>query len=285
LIHGKTQWNGERNIMSKSSKYILAVGCSYTDENFKSVTYPDIDCSFDKWPAILGDHLDLVVKNLGLCGAGNDLIFTKALEEIIENHDLIEMVVVGWSEWHRFSTYDHHMHNPESSIIPKDKNLLTEFNREAMSYYEWLWSRELTVHKKFLRKAISSWLKRIVMLQKICDKFGIKHIQATLCGSMNRHNYKKIEDMIGKPVDYEPQKMFGTLLNDPYFYEVNSNHIIGWPFMESMGGFEMNGRDNKGQWIIPFEDRICPPKDHHPGKKGHEIIADFFIKKHQEIYV
>ena len=47
-------------------------------------------------------------------------------------------------------------------------------------------------------------------------------------------------------------------------------HINGWSL---------------GAEILTDKERIAPDKgDHHPNKKGHELIAEVFYDKYQEIY-
>lgn len=267
--------------MSKFSKYILACGCSYTDPNFRSTLYPEYDTSYPKWPELVGDYLELMVKNLGESGIGNDLIFTKAIEDIIHNHDKIEMVVIGWSEWHRFAVVDTHLHNPESTLKPRDPKNVTHYNKASIEYYEYLWTSffDLTRERNFLKKGYDTWFKRIVMLQKLCDQFGIKHLQATLCGSVNRSNYKPLEEKIGKDIPFSPQDSFKMMLKSPYFYDVKAENVIGWPFLESLGGFEFN-RSN----MLPLDYRVGG-NDMHPNREGHEFIAQYFIEKYKEVYV
>ena len=38
-------------------KTLLAVGCSLTDEKFESMAHPELDCSWPKWPEIVGKKL------------------------------------------------------------------------------------------------------------------------------------------------------------------------------------------------------------------------------------
>lgn len=262
--------------MSKSSKYILACGCSYTDPNFKSTILPDFDCSFSKWPELVGDHLGLVVKNIAQSGIGNDLIFTKTIEDIIQNHERIELVLIGWSEWHRFASYDIHFHNPESTLKPKNPNDITPYNKASLDFYKYLWTKDFA---RFTKNGMSSWFKRIVMIQKLCDSFGIKHIQATLCGSVNRANYKPLEEILGIEIFHNPNAMLNIILNSEHFYKVKPENIIGWPFLEQAGGFEFN-RTN----MIPIDYRVGG-NDMHPRREGHEFIAQYYIEKYKEIYL
>ena len=50
--------------MGKSDRQVLvAVGDSWTDENFKSSVYKDVDCSWPKWPEHLAEYLDIKQSN------------------------------------------------------------------------------------------------------------------------------------------------------------------------------------------------------------------------------
>ena len=58
--------------------YLLASGCSWTDARYKSMILPNYDCSFAKWPELLGKKLNIPkVINVGESGASNDFIFNK----------------------------------------------------------------------------------------------------------------------------------------------------------------------------------------------------------------
>ena len=85
---------------------LLAVGCSYTNEYFKSKAHPEMDCSFTKWPTILGSQLgfDNVV-NLGRSGNTNDAIFKNTQDYIIDNNK-VDMICVLWTTVGRLNVHD-----------------------------------------------------------------------------------------------------------------------------------------------------------------------------------
>mgnify|MGYP000150112708 CR=1 FL=1 len=72
--------------MSKSSKYILAAGCSFTHKDFTSNVYTELDTSYPKWPEIFGEYKNLPVENLGQSGVGNDYITNIVTRRILEDH-------------------------------------------------------------------------------------------------------------------------------------------------------------------------------------------------------
>ena len=86
---------------------LLAVGCSYTNEHFRSKENPEIDCSFPKWPTILGSQLgfDNVV-NLGRSGNSNDAIFKQTQDYIIDNNNKVDMICVLWTTVARLNLHD-----------------------------------------------------------------------------------------------------------------------------------------------------------------------------------
>ena len=68
------------------SKYILAVGCSFTDKKYKSHR-KDVTVDWDFWQDHIGDWLDLPVKTIAESGGGNQWMHDAVIEEIINNGD------------------------------------------------------------------------------------------------------------------------------------------------------------------------------------------------------
>ena len=287
MILGKTQWSGEKNIMSKSSKYILSVGCSYTDPNFKSQYYPEFDTSYKKWPNLVGDYLNLSVKNLARSGVDNEYIFRKAVEDIILNHKNIELVVLGWTEWHRFNVYELHNHNPASYIRKhhlENGFCHSDWMNAAQDYYEWLFrdigKKPPTARTNIVRVGLENLFNRIFLIQELCDTFNIKHIQMSLSGSVNRW-YQWYAPLLGENFQWEPDnETFQAIMHCESFLEVNGSHVVGWPFLKSLNGFEYNGSPGARD-----PETIVGPKDPHPNEEGHKKIAQYFIEKYKEIYL
>jgi len=287
LIHGKTQWSGEKNIMSKSSKYILACGCSYTDLNFKSQYYPDLDCSFNKWPTILGDYLELPVKNLARSGVDNEYIFKNTIEDIILHHKNIELVVIGWTEWHRFNVYGTHFHNPASYIRRRHSEngqFANDWMHNCNDYYEYLFKdigkKSPSSDRNIVKAGLENMFNRMFLIQELCNTFNIKHIQMSLSGSVNRW-YSHYAKILEEDFQWSPHnETFEAIMHCKSFLEVDGNHVIGWPLLQALKGFEYNvspGARDPG-FIISSEDP-------HPNNEGHKKIAKYFIEKYKEIYL
>ena len=41
-------------------KILIASGCSYTDNQFRSASHPEMDTSWPKWPEIVAEELDMI---------------------------------------------------------------------------------------------------------------------------------------------------------------------------------------------------------------------------------
>ena len=80
-------------------KYLIVSGDSYTDNDFRSSCYPDMDVSWPKWPELLGKKLNMKVINLAQAGSGNDYIYSRLLDTIQEiPKEEIGLVIAAWSQ-------------------------------------------------------------------------------------------------------------------------------------------------------------------------------------------
>jgi len=84
-------------------KILIASGCSYTDNQFRSAAHPEMDTSWPKWPEIVAKELDMTCINLGRSGAGNEYIYSSLHDIILRVKDKsqIGLVIAGWSQCFR----------------------------------------------------------------------------------------------------------------------------------------------------------------------------------------
>src|SRR6056300_1713464 len=85
-------------------KKLIVSGCSYTDKDFESMSAPDYDCSFPKWPELLAKKLDMDCVNLGASGAGNEYIYSSLLDYITnpqKDVNRIGLVISAWTQCQR----------------------------------------------------------------------------------------------------------------------------------------------------------------------------------------
>ena len=81
-------------------KILLVSGCSFTEPNYISSYYPDMDCSWPKWPEVLAEKLDMECINLARNGGGNEYIYSSLFDEITNRStlpDRIGLVIASWS--------------------------------------------------------------------------------------------------------------------------------------------------------------------------------------------
>ena len=84
-------------------KILIASGCSYTDNQFRSASHPEMDTSWPKWPEIVAKELDMKCINLGRSGSGNEYIYSSIHDIILRVKDKsqIGLVIAGWSQCFR----------------------------------------------------------------------------------------------------------------------------------------------------------------------------------------
>jgi WD40 repeat protein len=267
--------------MSKSSKYILAAGCSFTDPDFTSRPHPDMDTSFPKWPEILGEYLDLDVVNIARSGCGNDYISRKVITHILKNYEKIELVVIGWSEIQRFHIYNELSFNPNVYFLDHTRKL--PFHSEhAKPLYAYLYKKYLIDHyynpghENIFIWQVKDWFDQMFQVQEICKKFNIKFIMSSLCGSVEMNKYMNTLDVVGGTFTFNSIQwalMFGNIEG---LYDLDNRHYWGYPFIQAMNG---KGMDQS----IPKSHRISD-SDMHPNELGHELIARNYYEQYAKVY-
>ena len=271
--------------MSKSSKYILAAGCSFTDKDFWSPEMgADFDCSWPKWPEMLGEYLDLDVKNIGLCGVSNDYITSQVIQNILRDRDNIELVVIGWTEIQRFGLYDAHRFNPMTALAHPEKNdFVVPHQKSAIPLYKYLFGDNL-VDKHFevdnsnnlYVQQVTYWFKQMLQIQELCKAFNIKFIMSSLCGSIRLAKYNQIQRSFEREMTWTEIQwhiMYGRIKE---LYELDKDHYIGYPFMKGLHGWQFHD-------IIKNEDMISD-RDTHPNANGQELIARYYYEQYAKVY-
>jgi len=271
--------------MSESTKYILASGCSFTDKNFKSNIVEHKD--FPKWPELLGKMLDKPVVNVAECGVSNDWIEKSIINRVISDSDNIELVVIGFTETWRYSVYNLMHHNPLAWFDQQDRtsdHWDTASRVKSIPYYRFMIEERLAnehyqQNENLFQIIVNNHIETIIRIQKICKKYKIKLIAANLLNAFHQGRYIYCVKSLGKEFHYNEDQWAWMIQNSPKFNEVDNHTLIGWPFHPYINGWSL------GAEILTDKERIAPDKgDHHPNKKGHELIAEVFYDKYQEIY-
>lgn len=257
-------------------KMLLAVGCSFTDKNFKSLHYPEYDCSFPKWPEIVGDRLDMVVLNEAQCGYGNDQIANIVIDKLLNNFENIDTVMIGWSEIWRFSPYDYYRINPMAERKVHADNLTSNALKENLT--DKIWLDILKYKHDALYHIIKNFYKQILRVQKICELFNVKLIQHHLCGSLEMHRFNYAAKMYDTTWDYSKVEWGYLLSTTPGFYHIDKDNFIGYPFIRDFGGYSYVDTEHHRDFKLGL-------KDGHPNAAGHEHIAEMYYEQYKKIYL
>ena len=267
--------------MSKSSKYILADGCSFTDANFVSDVHIGMVCDWPKWPEILGEFCGLDVVNQGKCGRGNDIITNNLTKTILKDHKNIEMVVVGWSEIWRFSIYNHYKLNPMVFLSMPHKKF-PHLQKSAGDLFKYMYQKDLVdVHytskvPSLFQLHLQSWIDNMFQIQELCKLLDIKYIMAPVCGTFNLSRYVSTNKSLDRDITFTEAQWFIMFAQMESFFDLDPEHLIGHPYFKDVSGF-------KFPFILPKKYQISD-EDTHPNAEGHEFIARKFYEHYTKIY-
>jgi len=275
----------------KDSKYILAHGCSFTDFNFVSKK-KDADVSFTKWPEILGKRLGVPVKNLAGSGFDNGTIFDETIDQILKEKPW--MVVIGITEIPRFRMYGVQALQCIPSWQMTHSKWLKDMSRDTTHeqllepWLEWLWSKHNERPTHLFTEMVDNHWKRIIRLQRLCDKLGIKLIMTHMLIPFNyRAYFKVIPTQLGLETKISRSGLLNSMMT-PNFDHVDDKSFIGWPNMPDIGeGWHILDYDkpDKVKHLNWSDDCLIDvEEDTHPNKKGHEIIAECFYEHYQKTY-
>ena len=238
-------------------KTLLALGCSFTNENWFSKIHPEIDCSFSKWPAIVGDKLGYNVINLGQNGNSNDFIFKTCQDYLVNNK--VDMVCVLWTQSARLNVHD--MDNINWSVPGGfDK---TAINSKYLKIFNIDKFASVVKDKENIKKLANEHLRNIYMLDQLCTH---KNIPA--------YHMQGCESFI--PFDVIDRDYYKAFIHSKYFtlLENISERIWRWPFYKELGGVSISD-------YFYYNDKpthIISEKDTHPNAKGQQVIADNFME-------
>ena len=263
--------------MLKSSKYLLAVGDSFTDADFQSTFYPDYDCSYAKWPEVLAQKMNISkVVNLGRSGASNEYIFDTAIDHLLENLDKIEMVAIGTTEIWRFTPYNRWFINPVSIILQQwpphePKSPLYEsidpYVKFIMSHLVGEKHGEHTI-RIFLR----DYVNQVLRMQRLCKKLNIRLVISNILGPFSWATIDTVaREIFNTTLPYDRERAAEQILSVEGFYDVDPASFCGWPCFPQLGGKPPTCIHNS-EWN--HEEMTIGPKDGHPNALGHIHIAD-----------
>ena len=270
------------------SKYILAVGCSFTDKNYKSHR-KDVTVDWDFWQDHIGDWLDLPVKTIAESGGSNQWMHDAVIEEIINNGDKIEYIIIAWSRENRYTTF----HTSPNGANPSKHFSL---GHRRSGYYKkfehhinetvWDFWRDMGVltfnnasqdqellGKGWIWKSVAQqYVKQVWTIQELCKKYNIKYIMASML-AIKETGFDLKEDWI---------KYLEHIRKAPYIHDIDRDKYISFPPYREFGGRQIG--------VLDVDETITDkrtsdwPLDNHPNGKGHLKIANIIWKKMEKCY-
>lgn len=259
--------------------YLLAGGCSFTDQHYKSV-HVNHDTTYEKWPRILATRLGIDhVVNTAISGGSNDMMFKAVTDAIVKKTPRVVFVLM--TGWDRVSVHNF--------SINFNTLVGTRFDSNAP---KWL-SRQKNIisfcdavlqHTFSVDNLINNTMRDLFLLQQMCDRKNVDLIVGSAlwpfaAGSWSfsddvNNQFSKLHD----PNTFKRAAWAKSMINNMYFDKIDHKRVtVGWPFFEELGG--------KCFWsTMQPEDFIHPDLDQHPNGKAHQKFADIFYNAYRDNY-
>jgi hypothetical protein len=259
--------------------YLLAGGCSFTDNNYKSIVV-DHDTTYDKWPTLLAKKLGIRrVLNTAKSGGSNDMIFKNVTDAIIaETPKAVFVLMTGWD---RFSAHNFSINFNSILLGQVDNEFASKWvnQQEKIAVFcEAALKRTVTIDS-----VITTTTRQLYMLQELCNRRDIdlvvgQALNPFACGKIDEliHYYRNQQN---DPKIFDRRAWAESMIDNLYFDKINHKQVtVGWPFFDLIGGFSFWQLMNKP------EDYIHPTLDGHPNGSAHEKFANEFYNAYKKNY-
>ena len=241
-------------------KKLIVSGDSNTTDDFDSVSHPDMDFSYKKWPELLAEKLGMKVINVAKCGQGNEFIYTTIRNEIVKIKDKSEigLVIAAWSQAPR-----------------KDYKEGTNWTAVRVDPHGNL--------PFWVEKSLGHYLD----FQILCERYNIPYVhfqmielfehylqglwpseQETIDAAITKQSLKQQKYPRDKIKDEK------TILDNimKYEYKLDTSKFMGWPPVQKLGGWRF--KDRLDIWSFKNSPRRISITDNHPNELGHIAVCD-----------
>ncbi len=233
-------------------KILLVSGDSFTDKNWYSDFYPDLDTSWPKWPELLGEKYDMKVVNLGFSGAGNEYIYHSILDYLtdtpIEN---IGLVIAAWSQCHRKDYQEYGVWRNER--IDPHGDIFGAYNKTLRHYLSF----------QIMCERYNLPYKQFQMIEPFNDFLnGLKPRDVDIVSGLFKANEKMFGEM-----DFKSEKITQLTKNIMWWERtINTENFWGWPVAKTLQGQVMSNQIEKDLRVSSF--------DSHPNRLGQQKIME-----------
>jgi len=225
-------------------KILLVSGCSFTTREYKSHQHPEKDfASYDKWPEMLAEKLNMQCVNLAKSGAGNEFI-SNTIIDYIETTDKskIGLVIPAWSQCRR---RDYQMYSSRSKSTRWRSEMYDLFGDT----------------RYWIRKS----LKTYYFFQIYCDYYNIPYKQVQMI--------ELFKDNI--EIDFnEEKKEMDDFTVDEMYYKKLKNFIGETSGILSLQDVLTSNRKDKEK----IKEFSISSEDSHPNKNGHRLLAEYIYE-------
>tara|TARA_B100000900_G_scaffold225425_1_gene191340 strand:- start:776 stop:1579 length:804 start_codon:yes stop_codon:yes gene_type:complete len=263
-------------------KKLIVSGCSFTDKDFTSLSAPDYDCSFPKWPELLAEKLDMDCINLGANGSGNTYIYSTLLEQITRTpKDEIGLVLAAWSQVNRQDYQVYTFKKPN-------------FSHQDMFHNNMVWKNKRIGREGDIFFWLKETLRNYISFQNLCKYYNLPYKQFQMIhpfggyvNGLRKTDFEIVQNLdnpnfvkkykYNKTTDNDIAIIFNLLIEYEKF--IDEKNFIGWPPTNSLGGHTIEAKtlfDEKGENL---KDLIISEYDFHPNEKGHKKIAEFIYDR------
>ena len=248
-------------------KYLIVSGDSNTTDDFDSISHPEMDFSYKKWPELLAEKLGMKAINVALSAQGNEFIYTTLRNEIIKIKDKsqIGLVIAAWSQ------------APRQDY--KDLNVL---NLKHDRRKGWRAVR-INTHGNlpyWVEKSLGHYLD----FQILCERYNLTYVQFQMIELFEHY----LEGLMPSQSDIESgadpnfkDKYPGNEKQDEkiilrtimkYEDKLNISKFMGWPPVKKLGGFRL--KDKLDLWSNKQSLNRVSYFDNHPNGLGHIAVCD-----------
>jgi hypothetical protein len=244
-------------------KYLIVSGDSNTTDDFDSISHPDWEFNYKKWPTLLGEKLGMKVINLASAGQGNEFIYTTIRDEIvkIEDKNQIGLVIAAWTQAPR-----------------------KDFKTERLNYFGKPWSSlRYDTHGN-----LPWWVERslgyYLDFQILCERYNLPYVQFQMIELYEHY----LDGLLPSQTDIHYGAKPGVRSKYPgnkrkdkelilksimeYKKKLDTSKFMGWPPVKKLGGWTF--KDQLDLWYDKNSPRRVSTLDDHPNELGHIAICN-----------
>ena len=224
-------------------KKLIVSGCSFTTREYESHHHPEKDfASYDKWPEMLAEKLNMQCVNLAKSGAGNEYVSNSIIDYIEEaNKSNIGLVIPAWSQCRR---RDYQVHYARSNKT--------------------VWRHELYDLFGDTRYWITKSLKTYYFFQIYCEYYKIPYKQVQMI--------ELFKDNI--EIKTKEKEEHDEFAKSEMYYKKLKNFVGETSGILSLQDVLTDKRRND-QKVKQFS---ISSEDWHPSEKGQRLIAEYIYE-------